>query len=331
MPKINVTENGEVTVGDNDSVRVDIPGGGAVTISADPNDDVDKIRIEFRDDSHSDYVTINLSSFDQDDLRIDIHHYDPSDSISLLGALSTWVDPNNPDEYQFTYLGADGEVHTGFIRAKDGGEKDFTDPFQPIQFMCFGDGTLIATPKGEVPIEMLQVGDLVLTRDSGPMPIRWIGRRHMDGLALARAQYLRPIAVRAGALGDGLPVQDLILSPNHRVLLTDWRAEYLFGEAEVLVAIKALVNDHSILWQSGACGVTYNHILLDSHEVLLSNGLPAESLMPGPMAMQSLDSQSIREIHEIFPELCGLDTDPGDPARAILKTYEGAIMGRVAA
>ena len=136
--------------------------------------------------------------------------------------------------------------------------------------------------------------------------------------------------MRAGAFGDGLPHQDLILSPNHRVMLSDWRAEYLFGAAEVLVAIKTLVNDNTIVRMTNASSVNYHHILLDQHAVVRSNGIDAESLLPGPMALQSLDADAGREIMDIFPDLRMPDAENGLSAGAILKTYEATAMGHLA-
>ena len=331
MANHTVTQSGTITLGDGDKVKMEISGGGDLVINADPFDNVDKIKIEFRGDNEVDNVIINLATFSESDLHIDIKHYDASDSITLLGAITTSVDPDDPDEFQFTYLGADGQIHTGFIHAKDGKEKDFTDPYKPIQIICFGDGTLIGTPSGEVPIEDLEIGDLVLTEEGGIKPIRWIGRKYLDSLFLARAQHLRPILVRAGALGEGIPHCDLILSPNHRVLLRDWRAEYLFGESEVLVAIKTLVNDSNILWAENPVGVTYYHILLGTHEVLLANGVSAESLLPGPMAFQSMDHDTRQEIMDIFPEFTTPKGDTCVAAQPILKGYEGTTIGALAA
>ncbi len=327
MATLTVTsDNTTVVLGDGDTVKVEIPGGGDVRIEADPTDGVDKIKIDFKGDDHSDKVTIDLSTFSEDDLHIDIKNYDPSDIIALEGVVTTWVDPDDPDEYSFTYIGSDGETYTGFVHAKDQGEKDFTDPNEPIEIVCFGDGTLIATPNGECAIESLVEGDLVLTQDHGPQPIRWIGRRHLTKYDLQANPDLAPILVTTGALGTGVPSRDLILSPQHRVLLTGWQAELLFGEVEVLVPIKALVNDLSICRFFPKDGVTYIHILFEEHEIISANGTLAESLFPGPVARVALGSGGFEEAEHLFPSLITASGGQSILARVALKPFEASAL-----
>ncbi|MEK6248895.1 MAG: Hint domain-containing protein, partial [Planctomycetales bacterium] len=103
---------------------------------------------------------------------------------------------------------------------------------------CFVAGTLILTPDGDLPVESLGAGDLVITLDDGPQPVRWIGRRSVEAV-----DQFAPVHIRAGTFGDH---NDLLVSPQHRILIRDVLAELLFGEAEVLVAAKDLVNDRSI-------------------------------------------------------------------------------------
>lgn len=324
MAKHTVTTSGTVVVSDGDTVKVQIAGGGDVTIEADPTDNVDKVKIEFLDDSHADFITIDLSTFSEDDLHIDIKKYDPSDSIRLLGAFNTYIDPNHPDEYRFEYIGSDGLVHTGFLHAKDGGEKDFTT--NPITIVCFAAGTLIDTPVGPVKIEHLEVGDLVETLDNGPQPIRYIGRRHINGWRFALQPDLRPILFRKDAFGTGLPNADLHLSPNHRVLLNDWRAEMLFGTSEVLVSAKHLVNDHKVTKDRLISDVTYFHLLFDQHEVVVSNGLASESLFLGADTLDTLERDSVSEIHSLFPELSAGNGFFAKCARPVLRSFEASAL-----
>ncbi len=100
--------------------------------------------------------------------------------------------------------------------------------------VCFAAGTRIATPGGEVPIEHLHPGDLVLTHDHGPQPLVWTGHRRV----FARGA-LSPITFAAGVLGNQ---RALTVSPQHRMLVTGWRAELMFGEPSVLVRAKDLVD-----------------------------------------------------------------------------------------
>lgn len=329
MAKIEVTDDGEtVVVGDNDQIDIEIDGGGTVIVEADPDDDVDKFTVDFLDDTESDRLVVKLSTFSQDGLEINIKKYDPSDEIVLEGAFDTFVDPDDPDEFTFKYIGSDGATYTGLIRAKDGGEKDFTDPTMPINIICFGDGTMIDTPRGRVKVEDLRPGDTVMTLDNGPQPLRWTGRRVVSAKTLGLSPWLGPVVIPAGTFGCSVPDQDLILSPNHRVMLLNWRAEILFGQAEVLAAAKYLDGLGAISTCRPGDPVAYNHLLFDRHEIVLANGLPCESLYPGPVALGALDDGALAEIRAIFPEVMDPDSDHGPPARRILRGFEAAMLVR---
>ncbi|MFD1883309.1 Hint domain-containing protein [Paracoccus pacificus] len=177
----------------------------------------------------------------------------------------------------------------------------------PAAVPCFATGTLIATPGGDRPIETLLPGDLVLTRDNGPRPLRWIGGRSLSGHDLDLQPNLYPILIRKGALGraaDGpLPARDLTVSPQHRVWLRSTIAARMFGTDEVLVAAKHLVGLPGITVLRDARGVTYMHMLFDRHELVLSDGCWTESLFTGPGALNALTVSQRREILALFPEL----------------------------
>ena len=183
---------------------------------------------------------------------------------------------------------------------------------------CFVVGTMIATPDGEVPVEKLAPGDLVLTRDDGPQPVRWAGDR-----VVAAQGDLAPIRIQAGAFGDH---RQLMVSPQHRVLLQDEMAELMFGATEVLVAAKDLLNDHSVTRVTGGT-VRYVHLLFDRHQVIRSQGFETESLLPGPQSTKMFAQESIDEICAIFPEL-DPDSGTGYPtaARLELRSYEAAVL-----
>lgn len=329
MSKLKIKSDGTYVVGDDDKIRIEVPGGGDVVLVADPDDEVEEIRIEFRGDDHSDKVTVDLSTFSEDDLEIEIKHYDPSDILNLVGAFDAHVDPDDEDEYIFSYYGSDGKLYSGTIKAKDGGEKDFTDPDPPItlNFVCFGRGTLIAVPGGRVPVEDLAIGDLVLTRDHGPQRLRWIGRRQLGTLELIRAPHLRPITVRAGAFGKGAPDRDLSLSPQHRVVIADWRAQLLFGEDELMVPIKALVNDRDIQVERNATEVEYFHLLFDRHEIVFANDLPSESLLLGKEATKGIGAEAMAEVAELFGDPMSGEIAGFSAACPIVRMRDGVVLG----
>lgn len=302
MAKISVTQSGTTTVvGQNDNVSIDIAGGGETTIVADPNDSVSKIKLFLEDDSHSDKITIDLSTFSQNGLRIDIHHYDPTDIIDLQGAFNRYVDPDNPDEYTFDYIGADGQTYSATIYAKDGGEKDLTADPPPI-IICFAKGSEIETSEGVQAIETLCVGDLIRTVDAGFVPLKWLGRTDLGAPELRRWEGLRPVRVRMGAFGQGRPEKDVVLSPNHRVLVSGKKAELYFGEAEVLVPVKALVDGVMVQEEKECCEVTYFHLLLEGHHIIETSGLLSESLFLGVQSMQVVSQHANRDLRSTLTE-----------------------------
>jgi hypothetical protein len=135
-------------------------------------------------------------------------------------------------------------------------------------FSCFCAGTHIRTPDGETNVENLKIGDLVLTAGGKATPVRWIGTR---AVAVRFADPLRalPIRIKAGALGGGLPVRDLLLSPDH--------AMYLDG---VLIQAGALVNGSSIVREANMPDLfTYYHIETPDHSLILAEGAAAETFI----------------------------------------------------
>ena len=183
---------------------------------------------------------------------------------------------------------------------------------------CFVRGTHIETSVGPVVVEDLEVGDLVRTADHGLQPIRWIGS------SMCRAVgRLAPIVISEGALGNQ---HELRVSPQHRMMLSGWRAELLFGEAEVLASAKSLVNDSSIRQIESGELVEYFHILFDTHEVIFSEGAPSESFHPGEEGWHALDPEMRAEIEALFPELVdGQFQNYGEAARKSLRSFEGAL------
>lgn len=183
---------------------------------------------------------------------------------------------------------------------------------------CFVAGTMILTPEGERAVETLEAGDLVVTKDDGAQPVRWIGQRRVE----ARGA-LAPIEIREGTFG---PHRKLLVSPQHRVLVRDSLAELLFGDAEVLVAAKDLVNDRSVRVREGGM-VDYVHILFDKHQLVSSAGLTTESFLPGPQSTQMFEQAILEEIGAIFPEI---DPRTGEgyshAARRMLKSYEAQLL-----
>lgn len=167
-------------------------------------------------------------------------------------------------------------------------------PSEPPFVPCFAAGTLIEAEDGARPIETLRPGDRVRTLDRGLQPVRWVGNREVSGRG-----SMAPIEIKAGALGN---LRNLRVSPQHRMLIGDWRTELYFGKAQVLVPAVHLVNGTTIR-QVPCHTVRYVHLAFDHHEVIWAEGAPSESLHLGGMALQSMSRAARDEIEALFPEL----------------------------
>lgn len=185
--------------------------------------------------------------------------------------------------------------------------------------ICFTAGTQILTGHGQhAAIEDLKQGDRVLTVDHGLQEIKWIGSRHLTLAELTQEPSLRPIRIQAGALGGGRPLNDLIVSPQHRILVNSTIVQRMFGEKEVLVAAKQLISMDGIDVDNEIGEVTYYHFLCDQHEIVFANGVQTESLYTGPQAMKSLSREARDEVLMIFPELVDVEYRTSLARRAIL-------------
>lgn len=226
------------------------------------------------------------------------------------------------------YGGGDNEA--GTVEVLDGsGAIIGTFKFSNIENVipCFTPGTRILTKIGEKPIETLEEGDLVLTRDKGYQPIRWIGSRVLSSHDLAAQPNFNPVIIRAGALGSGLPERDMMVSPQHRMLLSGTRSEMLFGENEVLVAAIHMVNDRNIV-RALVQEVTYIHLLFDEHEIIRADGAWTESFQPGDLTLKGMPSDQLKELLALFPALGSENFYPA--ARQILKSYEAKVLLMIA-
>ena len=182
---------------------------------------------------------------------------------------------------------------------------------------CFTTGTRIAVPGGQVAIETLAVGDLVETLDHGPQPVRWIGQREV-----AATGPFAPIRFETEVVGNERP---LLVSPQHRMLIRDWRADLWFGEPEVLIAAK-----HLLHWPGVEAApmerVTYVHLLFGEHEIVFAEGAPSESFHPGSWMLE--DDRAMRaEIQAIFPDIDTISRTQIVPtARRVITAREARVI-----
>ena len=192
--------------------------------------------------------------------------------------------------------------------------------------ICFTPDTWISTPDGKRLVRDLAEGDLIQTVDDGPQPIRWIGTRRITGARLIAMPELRPVRIRGGAIGIDIPDEDLVVSPEHRMLLRGTMARDLFNADEVLVAAKELINDHSILRDHGTGHITYVHILLDRHQVVFANGLATESFHPATMPLDAVAADQRPALIERVPDMAIDGSNYGEFARRMLTSAEAAIL-----
>ncbi len=201
-------------------------------------------------------------------------------TLNSDGTLTIDADGDNETVYfNYTIQDSAGETDTALVEIEQ----------RPP---CFTPGTLIRTSEGDIPVEDLRAGMLVETLDSGLQPIAWIGKSNMP----PQRESL-PIRIKAGVLDNET---DLVVSPQHRVLISGVRAELLFGCAEVLVRAKHLVDGRDVVICEQDTPVTYFHILMPQHELLYTEGQWSESFQPGRQTLHSFDPFANRSLRAVM-------------------------------
>ncbi|MCF2904385.1 Hint domain-containing protein [Octadecabacter sp. CECT 8868] len=260
-----------------------------------------------------------------------------TDTVGLGGTFSTPISVadtqtmNGGDPGAIMIDGGDGSTNIGlFFQEEQSANTEVNHinedvgviTFDDGVILCFAENTLIDTPFGQRSITDLEQGDLILTADAGPQPIQIIADTMLHNPAIDH----RPITIRAGSISDGVPAVDLTVSPQHRILVNSWKAQMLFGEEEVLVPAKALVNDSTILRANTAQDVRYIHLGLKAHHLITSNGLVTETLHAGDVSKSGISAQARREIFDVFPDLKTAPQAWGPPARPSLSVKEGRLL-----
>jgi hypothetical protein len=190
------------------------------------------------------------------------------DKITVAGATSASLTGNTLTFHYPGLLGLDTTASFTLQGIPAGSTITFDSTTDTAVFACFLRGTRIATPYGEVAVEDLRPGDMVLTLNRGRAPIRWIGRRVLDPLMIDRPRDAWPIRIQQGALSDNVPHRDLLVSPDHCLFVQD-----------VLIPAKLLVNGTTIVQEEYEDPFEYFHIELDSHDVVLAEGMLAETYL----------------------------------------------------
>lgn len=185
----------------------------------------------------------------------------------------------------------------------------YNDAYVP----CFTPGTAIATPGGPRPVEALAPGDLVLTLDHGPRPVRAVLRRVMD-LRDERAARQRPIEFKPDSLGPGRPERPLTVSPQHRMLVDG-------TDGDALAAAVALLHWPGVRRKAGTRRAHYVHLVLDRHEIVLAEGAPTESFHPGPYSRAAGGGRLRQGLKQVLGS-----SGPPSPARRILGAREAGAL-----
>jgi hypothetical protein len=153
---------------------------------------------------------------------------------------------------------------------------------------CFAAGTRIMTRHGEVPVELLREGDVVVTAAGASRPIQWIGHRRIDCRRHAKPHDVWPVRVHVGAFGAGLPRRELWLSPDHAVFIDN-----------VLIPVRYLINGRTIV-QTRVAEVTYYHLEISTHDVILAEHLPCESYLDTGNRSDFANGGSAIKLHPTF-------------------------------
>ena len=283
-----------------------IGGGGADTLAG--GDDADT----FSGLSDGDVITGGEGGTDVDTIKVG-----PDTPFNVL------YDAADP-----TFDPATGESESGVIQLLDapGGSVTGTITFSEIEnIMCFTPGTLVATAQGQKPVETLNQDDLILTRDNGFQPIAWTGQRALTAQELAASPKIQPILIKANSLGEGVPERDMMVSPNHRMLVTDPKLQMYLHESEALVAAKHMTAIDGVA-QMATSSLTYVHFMFERHEVVLADGAWSESFQPGDYSMNGMPSEQRAEIDMLFPELEVTGAAAFMSARTQLKGFEARTL-----
>ncbi len=210
-------------------------------------------------------------------------------------------------------------VQLTITRIIDISSVDYTD------IICFTSGTSIQTEHGPKKIEDLQIGDLVWTSANDIRelaPIRWIGRRAVSQAEVQKNPKLLPVRIVAGALGNGLPERDLIVSRQHRILVRSQIVQRITGQSEALIPAVQLTQLPNVFVERDIANLEYFHILFDDHKVVISEGVETESLFTGRFALQSLTTAARSELFLLFPEIFE-ETYVPQPARPLVSGRQG--------
>ena len=216
---------------------------------------------------------------------------DQTDDGVLNQSNTTDTKGNAVDYSDNTEFGPGGSIT---FTGATGDNNSFT--LETTGVVCFTPETLILTESGERPIESLQPGDRIVTRDNGVQTLQWVARRTLNQDELKAAPKMLPIWIAPDLIGANAP---LLVSPQHGILVRPNGREVTLVRAIHL----ARLHGGKARIAKGKRSVTYIHLMFDAHQIVFANGAPSESFYPGPMAMKALAKPVSEELRVIFPSL----------------------------
>lgn len=348
MPFVDVIDNytngatGTLTTSDGGSVGYTVLGNA--TTDSRPNtdqgalvtaDSSQSVRVDFDEIVHGMTISVDRSNpgevyyFVVDGVQIDLNAAIASGDVifTQTGAQTQVISADGGitgtgtfDDGSLAFLHFQSPVQTIQIYGTGATASDF-DLFEigidsdDFRIVCFAEGTMIRTPDGPRDVADLQKGDLVCLYDSAPRPVVAVEDRKVTRRCLHDEPRFAPILIRKDALAPGYPSRDLRVSRQHRILIASRAAKRIFGATEVLIPAIHLVGLPGIEIDRRATAVTYYHVLLDDHAIILANDAPAETLYMGPMARKAVGA-------DIVPFEDDANTDVGNtrmtPARPLL-------------
>ena len=222
------------------------------------------------------------------------------------------------DDITYTNTDDDAGGLSGSFTMGDGPDSTVVTFSEIENIICFTPGARILTETGEQPVETLQPGDRVVTRDNGIQQIRWIGRRSVPGHGRFAPVLIAPAALRGAR-------RPLLVSPQHRLLFEGYRAELLFGQSEVLVAARHLIDGHHV--RSAPRGmVSYIHLMFDRHEIIFADGAATESFHAGETGIAAVSGSGREEMFALFPDLRSDPRAHGGTVRPCLRAHEARLL-----
>jgi len=193
--------------------------------------------------------------------------------------------------------------------------------------LCFTADTRLMTPRGPRRAADIAIGDLVCTRDVGVQPVVWIKSQTVTRAELRANPKLRPVRITAGALGNGQPSRDLLVSRQHRMMLSSPLIEQICGHREVLVPAIKLTALAGVHVDKTVARVSYIHIMFDRHQIVFAEGAPSESFLPGREGLMTLSAGQLRQFRLRFPAQAA----PGARAKPARPIVDGAEAKRLVA